>query len=212
MSEPTNRPPEPTRRVPRAEVRRRLLTAAAAEFTARGYDDARLESIAHAAGLTKGAIYSNFGGKRELFAAILTERADLEREEVMGHVDGAEDLASATGLAARSVARRIIEDSERGKLGLEFAARATRDEDVRSVLAPMRRAQRAAAADSVAGVAERAGAPLAVEAELAGLILHCLTNGLSMEHLADPDSVDASAVEQAFNAVLTWLTGHAPGG
>ncbi|MFD0539998.1 hypothetical protein ACFQY7_45700 [Actinomadura luteofluorescens] len=39
----------PARRVPREEVRRRLLAEAVRVFTERGYDDARIEDIAHAA-------------------------------------------------------------------------------------------------------------------------------------------------------------------
>jgi len=200
---------EPAGRLPRAEVRRRLLEAAAAEFTERGYDDARLEAIAHSAGFTKGAVYSNFGGKRELFAAILIERAESEHHAVKDDVDTADDLESAIAAAARRVAQRIAGDPERGRLGLEFAARATRDEQVREVIAPMRRAQRASAGAAIAAVAEQTGAPLAIDAELAGTILHCLTNGLSMEHLADPESVDAPTVEHALAAVMTLLTGRA---
>jgi len=210
MSEPAGSPRPPARRLPRDEVRGRLLAAAVAEFTERGYDDARLEEIAAAAGFTKGAVYSNFGGKRELFAAVLSDRAASERGTILDDVENAEDIGAAIGAAARHVARRIVEDPARGRLGLEFAARATRDEQVRSVVAPMRREQREAAAEAIAEVADRSGTPLAVDADLAGLILHCLTNGLSMEHLADPEAVDAAAAERALAAVMAWLTDRAP--
>ena len=52
---------------------------------------------------------------------------------------------------------------------------------------------------------ERTGTRPAVPPELAGLILHCLTNGLVNEHLADPESVTADVIERAFTAVLTAL-------
>ncbi|MFF7556095.1 TetR family transcriptional regulator [Streptomyces olivaceus] len=57
--------------MPRDEVRRRLLAAAAQSFAERGYEDSKLEDIAHTAGFTKGAVYSNFAGKAELFGAVL---------------------------------------------------------------------------------------------------------------------------------------------
>lgn len=181
----------------------------ATALSERGYDDARLDAIAQAAGFTKGAVYSNFGGKCELFAAILTERAEAEQDAVKDDVDGTSDLGAAIEAAASRVSQRIAGNRERGKLGLEFAARATRDEQVREVLAPMRRAQREAAGNAIAGVAAQTGAPLAVDAALAGIIVHCLTNGLSMEHLADPDGVDAATVERALAAVMTLLTDRA---
>ncbi|OLT33233.1 hypothetical protein BJF79_08120 [Actinomadura sp. CNU-125] len=73
------------------------------------------------------------------------------------------------------------------------------------MLAPLRRAQRDTAARSVAEVTERTGTGAAVPPELAGLILHCLTNGLVNEHLADPENVTADVIRQAFTAVLTAL-------
>ncbi|MEV6166242.1 TetR family transcriptional regulator [Streptomyces sp. NPDC052052] len=197
----------PIPRVPRDEVRRRLLAAAAKSFAERGYDDSRLEDIANAAGFTKGAVYSNFSGKPELFGAILGAGADTEFNLVMTEIRDADDPAEAIGLAARTVARRIVDDAERGQLGLEFAARAARDDRTRDILTQLRRAQRAAASRSITEVAERSGVRTAVNPELAALILHCLCNGLSNERIADPAAIDADTVEDALSAVLTMLLG-----
>ncbi|MFC4564436.1 TetR/AcrR family transcriptional regulator [Nocardiopsis mangrovi] len=205
MSEQENPPPEPVARASRDEVRRRLLAAAARVFAERGYADSRLEDIARAAGFTKGAVYSNFGGKEDLFGAVLRERSDTELSAVMAEVGGTDDPAEAIGRAARVVAGRVAGDTERNRLGLEFAARAARDEPTREVVASLRRAQREAAARTIADVGERAGARPAVDPELAALIVHCLTNGLSMERLADPGAVTADTAERALAAVLTAL-------
>lgn len=198
-------PSGPTPRVPRAEVRRRLLAAAARVFAERGYADSRVEDIAYEAGFTKGAVYSNFGSKQGLFGALLGEGADAEHATVTARMRDTDDPAAAVRAAARLVAQRIAEDTERGRLGLEFAARAARDPRARDVAKPMRRAQRAAAARSVDEVVELTGLQPAVSPELAGLILHCLTNGLFMEHLTDPEKVGAETVEQALSAVLGAL-------
>ncbi|GAA3779929.1 TetR family transcriptional regulator [Plantactinospora mayteni] len=200
----------PVPRTPREEVRRRLLAAAARVFTERGYADSRVEDIAFAAGFTKGAVYSNFGSKQGLFAAVLGARADAEHDTVMADVRDAVDPGVAAGRAASLVARRIVEDTERGQLGLEFAALAARDEQTRAVLAPLRRGQRAVAAQSIAAVAEQTGTRLTVDSDLAGLIVHCLTNGLSMEHLVDPEEVSAEIVQQALSAVLAALMALTP--
>ncbi|MFE3598843.1 TetR/AcrR family transcriptional regulator [Streptomyces sp. NPDC059142] len=195
----------PVPRVPRDEVRRRLLTAAARSFAELGYADSRLEDIANAAGFTKGAVYSNFAGKRELFGAILGDGADSEFAAVMKGLGDTDRPAEAVRLAARTVAHRIVGDAERGSLGLEFAARAARDERTRAILGPLRRSQRAAAARSIASVAERTGVRPAVRPELAALILHCLCNGLSNERIADPEAIGPDTVEEALAAVLTAL-------
>ena len=58
----------------RDQIRTYLLEAAAAVFAARGFHAATLDEIAAAAGFTKGAIYSNFGSKEELFLALVDQR------------------------------------------------------------------------------------------------------------------------------------------
>ncbi|THV26499.1 TetR/AcrR family transcriptional regulator [Glycomyces paridis] len=198
-------PPAVARRTPRAEVRRRLREAAAQEFAERGYDESRLEDIAARAGFTKGAVYSNFKSKQELFGSVLADRADIELSAVTDHLAAVDDVKEAVADAARLVAGEITGDTQRGQLGFEFASRARRDEQVRDVLAPLRRSQRQAAAELLAAVAERLGGDTAVEPELAGLIVHCLSNGLSMEHAVDPEGVDGATVEAAIAATLTAL-------
>lgn len=201
-------PTGPTPRPPREQVRRRLLAAAERVFAERGYTESRLQDIAHAAGFTKGAIYSNFGSKQGLFGAVLGVRAEDELVTLTAEIRAAGTPTAAAGRVARVIAQRIVNDTDRGRLGLEFAARAARDEQTREVLTPLRRGQRTAAAESLA---RDAGERLRVSPALAAMILHCLTNGLSMEHLADPATVTAEAIEQALATVLSSLIDLANG-
>ncbi|MGW7412053.1 TetR/AcrR family transcriptional regulator [Streptomyces sp. NPDC054863] len=66
-------------RLTRAEVqelnRRKVLEAAREEFGERGFRDAKIDRIAERAGLTRGAVYSNFPGKRALYFAVLADLA-----------------------------------------------------------------------------------------------------------------------------------------
>lgn len=52
-----------------------VLAAARAEFVERGFRDAKVDVIAARAGLTRGAVYSNFPGKRALYFAVLAADA-----------------------------------------------------------------------------------------------------------------------------------------
>jgi len=54
----------------RQQTRDVLIEAATEVFERRGYEGASLEEIAEFAGFTRGAIYSHFGGKEELFLAV----------------------------------------------------------------------------------------------------------------------------------------------
>jgi AcrR family transcriptional regulator len=59
--------------------RAKVLAAARAEFVERGFRDAKVDVIAARAGLTRGAVYSNFPGKRALYFAVLAEDAAARR-------------------------------------------------------------------------------------------------------------------------------------
>jgi len=58
----------------RAATRQRLLTAAAAILAERGLHGATVEDICEAAGFTRGAFYSNFADKEQLFSALLRQK------------------------------------------------------------------------------------------------------------------------------------------
>ena len=62
-----------TRSDTKAQTRSDLIAAARQVFLARGFHQATLDEIAEQAGYTKGAVYSNFAGKDDLFLALLEE-------------------------------------------------------------------------------------------------------------------------------------------
>jgi len=56
-----------------AKTRQDLLDASLSIFSRQGFEATRLEDIAEAAGVTRGAIYHHFGSKAELFMALIEE-------------------------------------------------------------------------------------------------------------------------------------------
>jgi AcrR family transcriptional regulator len=57
------------------ELRDAILKAAAEVFFEQGYEGTSIEAVIERVGGSKRAIYSHFGGKKELFAAIVTENS-----------------------------------------------------------------------------------------------------------------------------------------
>src|ERR1700751_4796655 len=92
--DPTEDTGEQGRRSRKAEqslqTRAALIGAARELFAQRGYADVGTEEIVRAAGVTRGALYHHFAGKRELFEAVYEE---VERELV-------EEIALNAGSAA----------------------------------------------------------------------------------------------------------------
>ena len=88
----------PRRAEKKLATRIRLLDAAQKVFAARGFADASLDEIAEVAGLTKGAVYSNFDKKLDLLLAVLDERMN---RRFMAITDDRRHLESPPGASRR---------------------------------------------------------------------------------------------------------------
>ncbi len=94
------RRPEPARRT-QAErsgaTRDALIEAARSLFAQHGYAGVGTEEIVRAAGVTRGALYHHFGGKRDLFEAVY-ERIEIELAQRIA--SGALESGASEPLAA----------------------------------------------------------------------------------------------------------------
>jgi AcrR family transcriptional regulator len=78
-------PPRRTQAERSESTREALIRAARRLFAERGYADVGTEEIVRAAGVTRGALYHHFGGKRDLFEAVYERvEAELAREIASG--------------------------------------------------------------------------------------------------------------------------------
>lgn len=68
-----------TRAQQQERTRAAVLVAARREFAEYGYGEAKIDRIAERAELTRGAVYSNFAGKRALYLAVLADAVERAR-------------------------------------------------------------------------------------------------------------------------------------
>ncbi len=83
-----------------AQTRQALLDAALTVFSEQGYHPARLQDIADAAGVTRGAIYHHFGSKADLYITLI--------EEASEQFDAVIAQAIAEGGTFRQVGTRVL--------------------------------------------------------------------------------------------------------
>ena len=74
------KPPTSYTRLAPAERRDQILDAANVLFAERGYEGSSIEDIATSAGVTRGLVHHYFGGRKEVYIALL-ERIGAGREE-----------------------------------------------------------------------------------------------------------------------------------
>lgn len=194
----------PTRKERQATTRNRLLEAAARVFCRRGIDQASVDEVAEDAGFTKGAFYSNFKNKEELFLAML-DRSFAER---LGEIEA----AVATDAPIHAQARRAGEDFTRAmaadpeweRLFFEFAAHALRDEPFREELVIRYRSLREAIAAALPDT-------LPLSPERIAVMTFAMGNGLALERLLEPDAVrddDYPTMLEAFVRGLEAMAVH----
>jgi AcrR family transcriptional regulator len=178
-----------------------LIGAAAKVFLAHGFQAASLREIASEAGLTTGAVYSNFDGKADLFLAVLEEKLD-PRLAVMyeaGRTAPQRRLGAAVG---REFAAYVRQRRRWLTLLIEFWAQAARDPKLRPKFAERHGKLRSAIAEVLPQRADRLGLSLALPAEQLATVLIALTNGMAVEHLADPHGVPKDLYGQALDLLL----------
>lgn len=197
-----------TRSQSREDNRRALIAAARELIVEVGYAGAQLDEIADRAGLTKGAIYSIFGGKLELLRAVVDEHARDVMPELNWDLDAARQL-TAEELVGRLVHDylRLLERSDTKRLlafELDLGALALRDQATLDAVLAREKALADRLAEALAGRRRRAGAPLSSDeaSTTADLVLGSLA-GLGQRLVtAHWMSRDADAIAAAIVRLL----------
>ncbi|MDH6283708.1 AcrR family transcriptional regulator [Prescottella agglutinans] len=195
-----------TTRPGRDVVRARILEAAAEEFAERGFAGARLAEIARRAGFTKGAVYSNFESKQDLFAELFAQRSLDLAGRVLAEVAGL-DLADAVGKGGAAVASALIADSEWSLLVLEFGVQAVRDPGIKQSYIRERRYLRSKLVELIADRAREWGVD--IDVRTTALSLTALISGLVLEHTVDPEDVNQQAIGAAVTALFAGAVARA---
>lgn len=181
----------PTREARKAQTRAELVGAADRLFTTNGFHATSLDAIADAAGYTKGAVYSNFATKEDLFFAVYEARvahgvADLERR----FAETSDFAGALERLSADTAARRRRDD---GWLAVffEFWAHVLRHPELRARFAQLHAEAIRPAADGLERFAAARGIELPDDARKLATAWYAMQVGLALERLTQPDVVDA---------------------
>lgn len=189
------------RRPQRADVRDRLLAAAADEFTENGYAAAKLTDIADRAGFTKGAVYSNFESKQALFAELLARRSLDLAARVLAHVSDLDSRAAA-GAGGGEIASWVVAEPRWPLLTVEFGILAGRDPAVAERYRTDRRALRGELERLIAERAGQWGVGENFDARRLATSLAALISGLAVEHSVDPEEIDEEVIADAVSELF----------
>jgi AcrR family transcriptional regulator len=185
----------------REQTRQELVSAAEACFVSRGFHASSVDEVAERAGYTKGAVYSNFASKEDLFFAVYEGRVERVLAEVVpglrqGSAEGAFDW-----LATGAIERRDRDDGWLAAF-FEFWAHVLRHPELRERFAAIHARFLEPMAEGVRQLAEDRGLALPGDVTASQVVLawNAMELGLGLERLTQPQAVDG-----AMGRRMGWL-------
>jgi AcrR family transcriptional regulator len=175
-------------------------------FGERGYHETSIDDIAVRTGLSKGAVYHHFTGKREILLALFEFWADqmLQRWEQISRETDPLTALTRDAQAAFAIAG---EAAPLVRASIEMLAQGVRDDEMRSRIAGVYDSTRAHFASQLRRAREQ-GLVHGVDEDSVAYALIGMFEGLFILKAMDPDRVDVGAAWHAgVSALLRGLAG-----
>ena len=187
----------------RTQTRQRLLDAAVDVFNRLGYSGAALEAVADAAGYTKGAVYSNFTTKAELFRAVM-ERSQGSLASTAQTLLRGRSLGEFADLMGAEIADQAAKEASFDLLTIEFWLAAMRDPALRAELADGYRTMR----DSLGPEIERGLAADGVRSRFDGselaTLVSAIGSGILLQYYLEPGAVNPELLPRALRLLFGY--------
>jgi AcrR family transcriptional regulator len=206
----------------REHTRQRLIDAAFEVFAEIGLNAASVEQITERAGFTRGAFYSNFDSKVELFFAIADAKYARATEDLQSGVDTvfSEELPAGhpiTPEVVETIVTRVlgltVADAPFALFESEFEALALRDRAIAERYAGHSRAVVSGLAGLLEGALTRIGVRFRVPAEQATrLLINAYAAAMKAHLLSGGDGQPPAAALSDVTALAVLLTERIPEG
>jgi AcrR family transcriptional regulator len=183
-----------------------LLAAARRVFLERGYYAATLDQIADEAGFSKGAVYSRFASKADMFLALLEDRIT---ERAAQNARLAAELAGTGNFAA------LLDQAERAERGApgwrllvtEFRIHAARDPELNRRYAALHARTLDGVAQVFTEISKEGARGLPIPPRQLAELWLAIETGRALEQIADPDALGGPGLPVLYR-VGDWFAGQ----
>ncbi|MGP0029407.1 MAG: TetR/AcrR family transcriptional regulator [Acidimicrobiales bacterium] len=191
----------------RQQTREYLLQAAAQVFAEHGYHGASLDQVAAVAGFTKGAVYSNFKNKEDLFLALIEaayarELAAIKETLELSDIPPEARLGDFVNLI-RGGFEQVPDNWS--ALYLEFTLYAMRNPTARERLIQLENRDIRAVAEIIEEERKIRGIEATDWSEHVARIVNALFRGIGVMRLLEPEAVGEDLLEDAMTFVARGL-------
>jgi AcrR family transcriptional regulator len=200
-----------TRAEQQQQTREDILAAADRLFVEQGFHATSVDQIAQAAGYTKGAVYSNFDAKEDLFFAVYEARVDMAVAKLQRAMAEADDVRTVLESVTSDTGTRRGRDDRWLATFFEFWAHVVRRPSLRTRFAEIHARAQEPFDEALVRFADDHGIELPVQARSLAAALIAMSVGLALERLVQPEVVDAQLGARVVNLVLDDLVKGADG-
>ena len=163
-------------------------------FCENGFHSTSLDAVAEAAGYTKGAVYSNFASKEDLFFSVYERHVERRTDEMRR-------ITESAG-SGRGALDELIESADPANDGwiavfFEFWAHVLRHPEHRERFADLHRRGLEPFVEVVRRISDEGGGQPPLDPNALATVQLALGTGLQLERLTRPDDVDRDLLRQA---------------
>ena len=184
----------------KAQTRAKLIDAAAAVFARKGFNGASLDDVAEEAGLTKGAVYSNFESKDDLIEALIDERLDVPQMGIANVVDPDATQVEQAQQAASLMMSMAEQNRDIYLLAVEFSIYLARNPHRRKPGKHRQAVQQMA--DFMEARAKEHGQDLPLPAYDLSYALFALGQGMVLDWLVNPEDAPPDLFARMVSLIL----------
>ncbi len=189
------------------ERRNQILEAALNVFARKGFDEARMEDIATASGVSKGGLYLYYKSKDALIEALLRSMFTFELHGLQARLKQDESATARILWMAHAMTSLMERMSAALPVMLEFYAIAARRESVRVFFGEALQQFSAQFADIIRQGIEQ-GEFREVDADAAAFSLIALYEGIALLWFMTPRAIPKGYGEEAARLLLDGLSAH----
>jgi AcrR family transcriptional regulator len=174
-------------------------------FAREGLHGASVEAVSEEAGFSRGALYSNFESKEDLFLALYGDRIERRRRELREVMERAGGPAAGLAPASANVMRALDQEREWFLLYFEFVLHAARDAEFADRFERVREQGLGELAEGIAAGLKKAGLDSSLDPADLALALKALSYGLALERLVNKNAVSDELLGRVMELIFRGI-------
>lgn len=191
-----------TREESKQQTRRELLKVASEMFAKQGFYSTSVDKIAEEAGYSKGAVYSNFGSKEDLFLSVFKENQKEDLQNFKSIAEEYNSLDEFINMIENYHQYERKENEDWSILKLEFLLYAMRDESVSKKLAPILEESRTQITNILKKFYQTKNQKQLVSIDKLAFLLLSLDIGIGIQSYVDEESIPENIFADGLRLLL----------